>query len=99
MAKSKKKIQSAVSIVKTEKAEIPKTKVGKAFALYKKLKLEGIKPKAIFQTIAEELKISERVARGYVWRAKNPEKFKMLLERYFEKRKAKAKPKAETEAK
>jgi orotate phosphoribosyltransferase-like protein len=37
--------------------------------------------------ISEKLKISERVARSYLWRAKNPEKYKALLQRYFTKKK------------
>ncbi len=100
MAKAKKKITPAISITpETQEVELPKTKVAKALALYEKFSLEDISAKTIFQRISDELKISERVARSYVWRAKNPEKFKMLLARYFEKRKAKAKAKAETEAK
>ncbi len=90
MAKTKKKIEPAVSVA-PETQEVLKTKVEKALALYEKLALQSMQPKVIFQKISEELKISERAARGYVWRAKNPEKFKALLTRYFEKRKAKVK--------
>ena len=40
--------------------------------------------------IAEKMKLNERIIRAYIWRAKNPEKYKALLKRYFEKRKQKA---------
>ena len=49
--------------------------------------------------VAKELGIKVQLARSYKWRAENPEKFKAMLKRYFEKRKArlaaekKAKPK------
>jgi ribosomal protein S30 len=36
--------------------------------------------------ISEKLKISEKIARSYLWRAKNPQKYQELLKRYFEKR-------------
>lgn len=44
---------------------------------------------ASVKDISEKMKISERIVRSYVWRAKNPEKFKALLARYQEKRKKK----------
>ena len=40
--------------------------------------------------IAQKMKLSESIVRSYIWRAKNPEKYKTLLELYFEKRKQKA---------
>ena len=40
--------------------------------------------------IAQKMKISEKIVRSYIWRAKNPEKFKALLKRYRENRKKKA---------
>lgn len=45
--------------------------------------------------VAEEMGIKVQLARSYKWRAENPEKFKAMLKRYFEKRKTKkaAKPK------
>lgn len=39
--------------------------------------------------IAKKTGLTERVVRSYIWRAKNPEKFKALLARYQEKRKKK----------
>ena len=38
--------------------------------------------------VAEELGISVRLVRSYKWRAENPKKYKAMLKRYFEKRKA-----------
>ena len=51
--------------------------------------------------VAEELGIKVQLARSYKWRAENPEKFKAMLKRYFDKRKAKkaAKPKKKKKAK
>ena len=37
--------------------------------------------------IAKKTGQSERVVRSYIWRAKNPEKYKILLSRYLVKRK------------
>jgi predicted transcriptional regulator len=56
-----------------------KGKVAEVYALHQK----GVKVKEI----AEKMKISERIVRSYIWRAKNPEKYKKLLERYYEKKK------------
>lgn len=68
-----------------------KGKIDRAHQMYQKLKAEGkLKPKEIFDKIAEELKITPRSARGYVWRKENPEKYKALLDRYYAKKKAKA---------
>jgi predicted transcriptional regulator len=70
-----------------------KGKVAEVYALHTK----GVKVKEI----AERMKLSERVVRSYIWRARNPEKFKALLARYQEKRKEKLKQKEtpkETEA-
>lgn len=47
--------------------------------------------------IAEALEISERTTRAYLWRVKEPEKYKALLERYFDKKKAKAQKKQKKE--
>ena len=55
--------------------------------------------------VAEEMGIKVQLARSYKWRAENPEKYKTMLKRYFEKRKArlaaekKSKPKKEKKAK
>ena len=45
---------------------------------------------ASVKEITEKMKLSERVIRSYIWRKKNPEKYRELLKRYFEKRKQKA---------
>jgi len=45
--------------------------------------------------IAEKKKLSERVVRSYIWRARNPEKFRALLQRYNEKKKARLSAKSE----
>jgi hypothetical protein len=39
--------------------------------------------------IARKTKLSERIVRSYIWRAKNPAKYKALLNRYREKKKTK----------
>jgi hypothetical protein len=48
--------------------------------------------------IAELMGISERSVWGYIWRAKNPEQYKKLLERYYSNKAAK-KAAAEKKAK
>lgn len=68
-------------------AEKPKTKrkkqgkIAEVYALHQK----GVSVKEI----AKKKKLSEQVVRSYIWRAKNPEKYKALLKRYFEKKKTK----------
>ena len=42
---------------------------------------------ASVKQLAEKTKLSERIIRSYIWRAKNPEKYKALLKRYQEKKK------------
>jgi predicted transcriptional regulator len=61
-----------------------KKKEGKIAKAYR-LKQEGLKVKEI----AAKMKLSERIVRAYIWRAKNPEKYKALLNRYREKKKTK----------
>jgi len=56
-------------------------KKGKIAQVYK-LHQKGVSVKEI----AEKMKLSERIVRAYVWRAKNPEKFKALVQRYFAKK-------------
>lgn len=56
-----------------------KGKIAKVYELHSK----GLKAKAI----SEKLGIDERLVRSYIWRAANPQKYKMLLARYFAKRK------------
>lgn len=60
-------------------------KEGRIAKVYR-LHQEGVSIKEI----AEKMKLSERVVRAYIWRMKKPEKYKVLLKRYFEKRKKKA---------
>ena len=54
--------------------------------------------KAIKQ-VAEELGIKVQLARSYKWRAENPEKYKAMLKRYFDKRNAKKAAEAKKAAK
>ena len=56
-------------------------KIAKAYRLHN----EGLKVKEI----AAKLKIKENVARSYIWRCANPEKYANLLQRYRSKKKAK----------
>jgi len=64
---------------KQEKKRERKGKVAQVYAMHQK----GVAVKEI----AEKMKLNERVVRSYIWRAKNPEKYKELLDRYFAKRK------------
>lgn len=61
-----------------------KKKLGKIRQIYK-LHQKGLSGKEI----AEKMKISERLARSYIWRSNDPEKYKELLKRYFAKKKEK----------
>lgn len=63
-------------------------KIAKVYGLSQ----EGVSVK----DIAEKTKFNERIARAYIWHAKNPEKYKALVKRYFEKKREKEK--TETEA-
>lgn len=70
-------------------AEVPQKKQGKKkgkIAQVYKLHQKGLSAK----DIAEKMKLGERVVRAYIWRKNNPEKYRELLKRYFEKRKQKA---------
>jgi predicted transcriptional regulator len=58
-----------------------KGKIAQVYAMHQK----GVSAKQI----AKKMKLSEWVVRAYIWRAKNPEKYKALLKRYREKKKAK----------
>ena len=49
-----------------------------------RLRQEGL----TIKEIATKMKLNEWVVRAYIWRAENPEKYKALLERYNEKKKA-----------
>lgn len=58
-----------------------KSKIVQAYALHQK----GQSAK----DIAEKMKLSERIVRAYIWRMKNPEKYKALVQRYFERKRQK----------
>ena len=58
-----------------------KGKIAEVFRLHNK----GVSVK----DIAEKMKLKESVVRAYIWRTKNPEKYKALLQRYYAKKKAK----------
>lgn len=67
--------------ISQEKAKAKKkSKIQKVFELHQK--------EVSVKDIAKKMKLSEHVVRSYIWRKKNPEKYKELLKRYFEKRKA-----------
>jgi hypothetical protein len=79
--------------LENEKAEVAaeakqkkpnKKKKGKIAQVYK-LHQKGVSVKEI----AEKMKLSERIVRSYIWRMKNPEKYRALLQRYFAKKKQK----------
>jgi hypothetical protein len=78
--------ENASAKVKEGKPRQQKKK-GKIAQVYK-LHQKGLGVKEI----AEKMKLSERVVRSYLWRSANPEKYKELLKRYFEKRKQKTSP-------
>lgn len=44
---------------------------------------------ASVKEIARKMKLDERIVRSYIWRAKNPQQYRALLKRYYEKKKAK----------
>jgi hypothetical protein len=48
---------------------------------------------SIVKDIAKKTGLSERVVRSYLWRKKNPEKYKELLARYLAKKRTKAQEK------
>ena len=58
-----------------------KGKIAEVFRLHNK----GVSVK----DIAEKMKLKESVVRAYVWRTKNPEKYKELVKRWYDKKKAK----------
>jgi len=69
--------------VKESKPKQQKKK-GKIAQVYK-LHQKGTNVKEI----SEKMNLSERVVRAYVWRIKNPEKYKALVQRYFAKKRQK----------
>ena len=59
-------------------------KKGKITKVYR-LHQQGVSMKEI----AEKMKLKESVVRAYIWRMKNPEKYKELVKRWYDKKKAK----------
>lgn len=59
-----------------------KGRIAKVYRLHQK----GVSVKEI----AEKMNFKETVVRAYVWRKKNPEKYKELVKRWYDKKKAKA---------
>lgn len=74
--------KEAVSRENQQSKPKQKQKRGKIAQVYK-LHQKGVSVKEI----AEKMKLSERVVRAYIWRMKNPGKFKALVQRYFLKKK------------
>ena len=58
-----------------------KGKIAEVFRLHQK----GVSVKEI----AEKMKLKESVVRAYIWRMKNPEKYKKLVKKWYDKKKAK----------
>ena len=78
---------------KNEEKKSKKKKKGKIAKVYR-LHQEGVSVK----DIAEKMELKESVVRAYIWRMNNPEKYKELVKRWYDKKKAKAeseKPKEE----
>ena len=63
----------------------PKQKKKRKIAEVYRLHQKGVSVK----DIAEKMKLKESVVRAYVWRMKNPEKYKELVKRWYDKKKAK----------
>ena len=59
-----------------------KGKIAKVYGLHQK----GLSVKEI----AEKMKLKERVVRAYIWRMKNPKKYKRLVKKWYDKKRAKA---------
>jgi DNA-binding NarL/FixJ family response regulator len=76
--------------LENQTAQKPKRKKKSKIQRVYEMRKEGMDVKQI----SEKMKLSERVIRSYIWRMKNPEAYKALLHRYFEKRRQKK----ETEA-
>jgi predicted transcriptional regulator len=79
---NKKEPVSAENQKQKTKQKKKKGKVAQVYAMHQK----GVSVKEI----AEKMKLSQQIVRSYIWRAKNPQKYKKLLNRYFAKRKQKA---------
>lgn len=73
------KENAPVEEVKPERKK--KGKIAQVYKLHKK----GVSVKEI----AEKLKIKETLVRSYIWRSNNPEKYRLLLQKYFKKKRDK----------
>ena len=69
---------------KNQEKKPKKKKKGKIAEVYR-LHQKGVSVK----DIAEKMKLKESVVRAYIWRTKNPEKYKELVKRWYDKKKAK----------
>ena len=69
---------------KNQEKKSKKKKKGKIARVYR-LHQQGVSVKEI----AEKMKLKESVVRAYIWRMKNPEKYKKLVKRWYDKKKAK----------
>jgi hypothetical protein len=78
------KVEEKVEVEEPKRAKKKKNKVARVYAMRQK--------GSSVKEIAEKMKLSERVVRSYIWRAANPEKYRQLLKRYFDKRKQKQSP-------
>jgi len=68
---------------------VKKGKIEKVYRLYTKAIEAGEKSSDVIDQLAKKFKVSKRTIRGYIWRAKNPEKYRAVVQKYFERRKAK----------
>ena len=66
---------------KNQQKKTKRKKKGKIAKVYR-LHQEGVSVKEI----AKRMKLKENVVRSYIWRKKNPEKYKALLKRYYDKK-------------
>jgi DNA-binding NarL/FixJ family response regulator len=79
--------KQAVPEESQQKKPAEKKKEGRIAKVYR-LHQKGVSAKEI----AAKTKLSERIVRSYIWRMKNPEKYRELLKRYFAKKKAAQQP-------
>jgi hypothetical protein len=86
--KDEKYMQNQKEAVPTEdgqnKQTKPKKKEGRIQQVW-----EMSQKGASVKDIAKKTGLRDQIIRSYIWRKQNPEKFKALLKRYFEKRKKK----------
>lgn len=73
---------------KKEKKRAKEGKIKKVFRLYTKAIEAGEKSSDVIDQLAKKFKVSKRTIRGYIWRVKNPEKYRAIVQKYFERRRA-----------